>query len=103
MRLIDADKLEKDVEYYISHTIVNTNENYAYNRCKGLIKQQPTIEAEPVVHGEWDDRANPQWPAYDIRHCSVCGWNIPKTKLRNKDANWNYCPNCGANMKGAKT
>lgn len=52
--------------------------------------------------GRWYDRTNPQWPAYDIRHCSMCGWNIPKTKLRNKDTNWNYCPCCGADMRGAE-
>ena len=65
-----------------------------------LVNDQPTVEAVEVVHGRWEDRENPQWKAYDIRHCSVCGWSIPKTKLRQKDSHWNYCPNCGAKMDG---
>ena len=60
------------------------------------IQDSPTIEAEPVRHGRWIDKENPQWRAYEIRYCSECGWSIHKTKLRNKDLSWNYCPNCGA-------
>lgn len=47
----------------------------------------------------WIDKPNPKWKAYDIRYCSECKWNIPKSKLRNKDLNWNYCPNCGVKME----
>lgn len=57
----------------------------------------PKINAMPVVHGKWIDKPNPRWPAYDIRYCSVCEWNINKSKLRAKD-NWSFCPNCGAKM-----
>lgn len=63
-----------------------------------IIEKQEAVDAVLVAHGRWIDRENPQWKAYDIRHCSKCGWNIPKTKLRNKDSHWNYCPNCGALM-----
>ena len=55
---------------------------------------------DAVKHGKWEDRPNPQWPAYDIRHCNVCGWNIPKNNLRRKDLNWKHCPHCGARMDG---
>lgn len=51
-------------------------------------------------HGHWIDKPYPNYPAYDIRYCSECGWNIHKSKLRNSDLNWNYCPNCGADMRG---
>lgn len=67
-----------------------------------LIMKQPAADVAPVVHGEWEDKQNPQWKAYDIRHCGVCGWNIPKSKLRIKDLHWNYCPMCGAKMDGGK-
>lgn len=56
------------------------------------------VEAEPVRHGRWEDKPNPQWGAYDIRYCSACGWSIHKTKLRKSDLNWEYCPNCGTLM-----
>ena len=61
-----------------------------------------SIDVVPVVHGQWEDKPNPQWKAYDIRHCTVCGWSIHKTKLRNSDLNWNFCPNCGAKMYGGE-
>lgn len=48
----------------------------------------PTVDAVPVVHGEWTDKDG------GIATCSVCGdrwgvWNVMK-----------YCPNCGARMDG---
>lgn len=48
--------------------------------------------------GEWIDEPYKQYPAYSIRHCSNCGWSIHKTKLRDIDQHWQYCPNCGAEM-----
>ena len=57
-----------------------------------IINEQPTIEAVPVVHGEWIYE-NYTW------HCGVCGFHpfkgyIPKTP------GFNFCPNCGASMNG---
>lgn len=79
-------------------------EKFSLLECFSLKYSRMLIEAgyAPVVHGAWEDKQNPQWKAYDIRHCSVCGWNIPKSKLRNKDLHWNYCPNCGAKMYGGE-
>lgn len=34
-------------------------------------------------------------PVYDEWECSVCGAEVTKET--------NYCPDCGANMKGEKT
>ena len=67
------------------------------------LEYAPTADVAEVRHGTWEDRPNPQWKAYDIRHCSKCGWNIPKNNLRKKDLNWNYCPHCGAKMDGGVT
>ena len=66
------------------------------------IDTMPTADVAEVKHGEWIDKENPQWRAYDIRHCSNCGWNIAKNNLRKKDLNWSFCPNCGAKMDGGK-
>lgn len=98
MRLIELERAKKEI---LEWAVVITKPHLLSKEdTLHVLDTLPTIEAEPVRHGRWEDRANPQWPAYDIRHCSVCGWNIPKTKLRNKDANWNYCPHCGAKMDG---
>lgn len=52
-----------------------------------LIKKQPTIEAEPVLHGSWH---------YNLPNaifvCSEC-------KMMYRD-NPKFCPRCGAKMDG---
>ena len=75
-------------------------DEFKKERCKvgQFIEAEPTVDAEPVRHGYWIDKPNPQWPAYDIRSCSACGWSIPKSKLRGKDLDWKRCPACGAKM-----
>lgn len=76
MRLIDAD---------------------AYDFPDDLI-YEPTIEAEPVRHGEWKkrerkwiDEDGKEWIKFDGIFCSACGNSSPP---------YNYCPNCGAKMDG---
>lgn len=49
----------------------------------------PTVEAKPVVHGEWLER---DWFPFNL-YCSVCG---------KEDAPYDFCPNCGADMRGEK-
>ena len=85
----------------VDKTLKNLPDDLSYKASvKRVLMQAPEADAVEVKHGEWEDRPNPQWKAYDIRHCSKCGWNIPKNNLRKKDLNWKYCPNCGADMRG---
>ena len=58
------------------------------------ISEQPSVEAVPVVHGEWIIGSKPR--------CSICG----KSALREYDReDWlsyvpsDFCPNCGAHMR----
>ena len=51
----------------------------------------PTIEAEPVRHGEWVRPTMINGVNFDIPHCSVCR-TVPCDEGK-------YCPNCGAKMK----
>lgn len=59
----------------------------------------PTIEAEPVRHGEWIPyhESDLGWDEYGCR-CSEC-----KIEIESKDF-WDVfnkrCPNCGARMDG---
>ena len=85
MRLIDADELCAD--------------RVSYDPVVIAAKCAPTIDAEPVRHGEWilnpcNLYNNATWV------CSVCGneWVlIDGTPLDNQ---MNYCPKCGARMDG---
>ena len=84
MRLIDADALPV------------TFDGHIVSVWKCDLNAAPTIDAAPVVHGEWkvwsDDRN-----AYD---CSVCGTTFVLYEGTPTDNDWNYCPNCGARMDG---
>lgn len=89
MRLIDADAL---MEFAHNHVggVIDCND----------IARFPTIEAEPVRHGEWieyrtyDADTEPGYESYTAKYrCSECG----RYELEMEP----YC-NCGAKMDGGK-
>ena len=88
MRPIDADAMRED-------WLENGENEYVYdtNAVLESIDVQPTIEAEPVVHGRWIIRREKDTFGYTIHYyCSQCG-------RESKDIS-NYCPNCGSKMDG---
>lgn len=50
-----------------------------------VVKQVPSAHAVKVTHGEWVD-------GYKRQSCSVCNYRGMRS--------WNYCPYCGADMRG---
>lgn len=94
MRLIDADALAVDV---LRLTIVDPVVAAYADAVLHLIQQAPTIEAEPVRHGRWEDHMVRDW------RCSECGKRVPK-QVRFDGYCYNdklaYCPHCGAKMDG---
>lgn len=86
-RLIDADKIDfNEVFKGQSDFAKDTRE-----AAKSLIDSQPTVEAVPVVHGEWvNEYINPY--GHPCHCCSMCGF---KASYQDK----NFCPNCGADMR----
>ena len=112
MRLIDTDKLLEKTECLFKD--LNSTEDYmgiGYNHGVGdsiaIIKNAPTIEAEPVKHGKWVKMSDADGYYYA---CSECGEELyrewifdrefdlfPKKKTIDKTR---YCPNCGAKMDG---
>lgn len=88
MRLIDADKLIKEGWILARHG--------ESNRLLGVksIADVPTVDAVPVVHGEWIEKPY----LYGItRYCSVCNQNYGMPH-----GIFNFCPNCGADMRKGK-
>lgn len=58
--------------------------------CKNfieLIQNAPTVDAVPVIHGEWKTRKS-----WDMYVCSDCSHAFLEAH--------NYCPDCGAKMDG---
>lgn len=84
-RLIDADELLK---HKTDHEMISTH----------LIYNAPTIDAQPVIHGEWlgteYDGYSDGFPVYTTWKCSNCG-----AEFECEDMDFYYCPNCGADMR----
>lgn len=81
MRLIDANAMRTDQ--------IENGENecvYDTNAVLDSIDSQPTIEVEPVRHGQWI----PTRPYMYSVKCTICGkiWELETP----------YCPSCGAKM-----
>lgn len=91
MRLIDAKALMSALMQNRYHHANTEREKSLLQRCEDIVNEQPTIEAVPVVHGEWVENDN------GCRVCSVC----------DSEAYWDtdygqqlfgWCPYCGARM-----
>ena len=89
-RLIDANALIRTLDQ-------RDKKNSAYNLIMsviiGIIDRQPTVEAEPVVHGRWLDGGKTFFGEQKNYICSNCHSHTGIVKF-------NYCPNCGAMMDG---
>ena len=62
-----------------------------------IIDEQPTVEAKPVVHGEWIK----QKECIDTWKCTNCG-EVEKVPTCMGEPMYNFCPNCGCDMRGGK-
>lgn len=97
MRPIDADKLIEKIK----KTYCERCDNYNGMRCKACpnddeirdIDSAPTIDAVSVVHGEWIEAEEDWRQQIAFWRCSECGHTTSTMH--------NFCPNCGAKMKGA--
>ena len=73
-----------------------------------LIKDLPTVDAVPVVHGKWVKENGYATPGGDpVWKCSICGKGIHVYGVEHgsygadiADGQWVSCPNCGAVMNG---
>jgi len=57
-----------------------------------MIDDAPTIDAVPVVRGEWIYNKYYTW------ECGNCGFHPFKGYIP-KEPGFNFCPNCGADMR----
>ena len=102
MRLIDAD--------YVLHKMDITDlqprtetEHYAFGFAKEILRNAPTIEAEPVKHGQWDTHDVVKILASGhtldgFCQCEACGSIFPFNF-----SEYSFCPECGARMDGDET
>jgi rubrerythrin len=94
MRPIDADKMRED-------WLENGENEFVYdtNAVLESIDAQPAVDAAPVVHGHWIDKTTTAKGLSIYRFvCSACGHIFFNAGIDN----FNFCPDCGARMDGAK-
>lgn len=102
MRLIDAEKLAEVLNRYLEaphvqlrNSDISVGLRMGINTCLTFLNNANTIEAEPVRHGRWIDKGE-----YAV--CTECGGRsgtqydgVEPVPLRAQ-----FCPNCGADMRG---
>ena len=91
--LIDA--LRKDIQEYkdTNGQSIPFKTGMIYRQIEAIkiIEEQPTVEAIPVVHGEWVNEYINRY-GHPCHCCSVCGFHA---SYQDK----NFCPECGADMR----
>ena len=94
MRMIDGDKLAKDLELLAKH-----EDGFRQSVILGVVhtvKAQPTVDAAEVVHGRWKEWYPPMHTILTgeemLYLCSACDAKYPDAE------GYRYCPRCGAMM-----
>ena len=93
--LISMDQLVTELEIEIGETY-NDVIIKGIRRAIEIVEQRPTVEAKPIVRGEWiPEEKMVRTPFASNYRCSICG-------QKNYYALTKFCPNCGADMRGEK-
>lgn len=99
-RMIDADVLLSQVKRsreknpYTGAMLGSLNAVYDFTHrdVLNLINSAPTIDVEPVRHGQW--RRLAVWSDGVVMECTACQIST----FQEEGAITKYCPNCGAKM-----
>ena len=105
MRLIDADSLDKaltSLRFTADGELAHWGDRKDWclhgREIEMLIANAPTVEAEPIRHGEWMRKEDEYAYWYE---CSECGdYPLYEHDVRVFSR---YCPNCGAHMHKGET
>ena len=102
MRLIDADALISKIEEHMPLSWTDSESELQavldYHAYLTTISTAATIDAVPVVRGEWvllGENEHDYETSLEER-CSLCGRYVYRYDTQPQD---NYCPNCGAKME----
>lgn len=108
VRLIDANALmkrvcEKECGPHFNIVLCDLDDDSTDTRCvfREYVRSEPTVEAEPVRHGRWDEiqcfsEHGIEMASYE---CTSCGYDIE----RQRGLVPPYCEFCGAKMDATDT
>lgn len=95
MRLIDADAFRRELDNHWPFTKEEQSKHGIADLAKGtvltVLGQMPTIEERNK--GEWMERKSKVKGLGDVYICPFCRYEVDCVKE-------NFCPNCGADMRG---
>ena len=90
---------KQDVLQLIDDQLKRTADSYTMDDAAEvvllMIRNKVENMPEAVVRGEWIETKYYTW------ECGVCGFHPFKGYIP-KEPNFNFCPNCGADMRGEK-
>lgn len=97
MRLIDADKLRKDIQFVLD--TLGEPTKYGLRQAMSIIDKTPTVDTER--HGHWicilEEKMGDFSKFAHLFKCSYC-----HTPFLGMSDRYHYCPNCGAKMEGVE-
>ena len=97
-RLIDANEAlrmmrNSKADNPCTDTIRNGVWNIAHDCAISCVDACPTVDAVEVVHGKWEKA---EYSGF--LRCDQCK-DVYINEEWLEDGKWNYCPNCGADMR----
>lgn len=97
MKAINGDDLLRRVNFLLA-TIYTPELVEILKALKEYLEKAPTLTLDDLRP---KGRRGPNEPEGDVWfHCSECGTEISTSWNYDCDQMWNYCPNCGADMRG---
>ena len=91
MRPIDADWLKE---------LYNCKGAFTAAHFRTAIDEQPTLNVVPVRRGRWEKITGMAPPEFHGHYaCSICGFCDKRLTTRRHEIDYNFCPNCGADMR----
>ena len=106
-RLIDANAFNiglavRDFDFFVKKQIKpwrktsTADVGYSVATIADVLDMTPTVDAVEVVHGRWINRTKVIYGQEDVCfRCSHCGTDY----YYDAPERYNYCPNCGADMR----
>ena len=91
--------IDRDAVY---HAISVDGRLNAYEKAYfiDIVIKIPSEDVEPVRHERWDDSGRYRFENGDLAiRCTGCGCSLRKDEF--EKFVWNYCPLCGADMRGS--
>ena len=101
----DIWKIIEDNAYWVRYNENSTEKGMTLTGINQALNECPLVAPSVVpsrAEGEWQGEADGYWNGeliYDIWYCPFCDHRIEEDE---PELLPNFCPNCGAKMKGAK-